>query len=150
LGDLPPVIHGRCEGKSSLPHDLGPQMQCGIRVAPRIQRKRRPDVLHLLADHRGRFQEHLVGITPGPVFARLEAPDHRVRRGLEVLRSMLAGRAIAAANMAAAEAQPEVNPAASGLEALLAARWCMWLDRVKLCDVRTAPGHGTLGVTVRL
>jgi hypothetical protein len=44
-----------------------------------------------------------------------------MHRSAEMLGSMLAGRAIAAANVTAAEAQPEVNPAAAGLEALLAA-----------------------------
>jgi len=63
---------------------------------------------------------------------------------------MLAGRAIAAANVAAAEAQPEVNPAAARQEALLATRRRMWLHRVELCNMRTALGHRTLGDTMRL
>jgi hypothetical protein len=54
---------------------------------------------------------------------------------------MFAGRAVAAADVTAAETQPEVNPAAAGLQALLTAGWGVWLDRMELCDVGTALGH---------
>ena len=41
-------------------------------------------------------------------------------RLMEVLGRVLAGRGVAAADMAARQAQPQVHPAASGLQALLA------------------------------
>jgi hypothetical protein len=62
---------------------------------------------------------------------------------MEVLGGMLAGRAIATAYVTAAQAKPEVNPTATGLQALLTAGRRVWLDRVELCDMRTALGHGT-------
>ena len=51
---------------------------------------------------------------------------------MKVLRGMLAGRAIAAPYVTAGQAQPEVHPAASVLEALLTSCGCMWLDRMEL------------------
>jgi hypothetical protein len=51
---------------------------------------------------------------------------------MKVLRGMLAGRAIAAPDMAAGQAQPEVNPVASVLEALLTSSGCVWLDWLEL------------------
>jgi hypothetical protein len=45
---------------------------------------------------------------------------------------MLPRRAVAAADVTAAETQPEVNPATAGLEALLTAVRCLWHDRVEL------------------
>jgi hypothetical protein len=51
---------------------------------------------------------------------------------MKVLGGMLAGRAIAASYVTAGQAQPEVNPAAPVLEALLASCGCMWLHWVEL------------------
>jgi hypothetical protein len=51
---------------------------------------------------------------------------------VEVLGSVLPGRAVAAANVTTAEAQAEMNPATAGLEALLTAGRRMWLDPVEL------------------
>jgi hypothetical protein len=48
--------------------------------------------------------------------------DDRVPDGLEVLGGMPARRAVAAAYMAARQAEPQVDPAASGRETFLASR----------------------------
>jgi hypothetical protein len=70
---------------------------------------------------------------------------------MEVLGGMLPRGAVAAAYVTAAQAQPEVNPTPTGLQALLTARRRMWLDLVELCDMRTALGHGIPRyVTVRV
>jgi hypothetical protein len=61
---------------------------------------------------------------------------------------MLPRRAVTAAYVAAAQAQPEVNPTAAGLEALLTAVRCMWHDWVELWNVGTALGHKPLSMTV--
>jgi hypothetical protein len=47
---------------------------------------------------------------PGPAFAWFKPGHHRVARQPEVLRGVLPGRAVAAADMAADRAQPRVDP----------------------------------------
>src|SRR5262249_9346627 len=66
------------------------------------------------------FEEDLVDVAPGPVLARLERADEGVVRAVEVLGGVLVLRRIAAADVAAGEAEPEVDPAVPHLEALLA------------------------------
>jgi hypothetical protein len=78
----------------------------------------------------------LVEETPTPIFARLERGDDWVAHGKRVLPRMLQRRRIAAADMPAGEAQPQVNPGSTELEALLAALGCPRYDRADLGQVR--------------
>jgi hypothetical protein len=48
--------------------------------------------------------------------------DDRVAGGLEVLGGVAARRAVAAADVAACQAEPQVDPVASGRETFLASR----------------------------
>ena len=67
-----------------------------------------------------RFDEQLVHVAPAPVLARLEAPHESVVGRMEMLGGMLALRVVAAADVAALLAQPEVDPAHAGGETFLA------------------------------
>src|SRR3954462_10007992 len=63
----------------------------------------------------------LVDEAPRPVLARLERAHDRVLVGGGVRAGVAAGRAVAAADVAALEADPQVDPLAAGREAVLAA-----------------------------
>jgi hypothetical protein len=69
---------------------------------------------------RCRFEHQFIDIAPTPVFAGLQTCHDGVSRLMEVLSSMFAGRVIAAANMAAGEANAQMNPRSTGPEAFLA------------------------------
>src|SRR5271154_6189100 len=66
-------------------------------------------------------QKHFVHIAPAPVLARLEGLDDRVLGLMEVLGGMLVLGRVAAADVAADEALPQVDPGIAHLEAFLAA-----------------------------
>ena len=63
-------------------------------------------------------------------------------RPVEMLGSVLAPRIVAAAHVAALQAEPEVNPGHSLLEALLAAARRFGRDRVNGVEVGTLASHG--------
>src|SRR5687767_8554280 len=69
----------------------------------------------------GGLEHLLVHVAPAPVLPALEAANDRVTGLMEVLRGMLLRRTVAAADVAALQAEPEVKPPGSGLETLLAA-----------------------------
>src|SRR5262245_29158727 len=56
------------------------------------------------------FEHDLVDVAPRPVLAGLERPDYRVPDLLEVLRRVLAEAIVAAADVPAGQAQPQVHP----------------------------------------
>src|SRR6185312_3328903 len=90
---------------------------------------------------RCRLEEQLVDIAPAPILARLEALHHRVLRRVEMLGGVLAGRLIAATDMAANQAHPQVNPAAMRLQAFLATLRGTRGDVADLIEVRAGCGH---------
>jgi hypothetical protein len=59
---------------------------------------------------------------------------------MEMLCGVLTGRAVTASDVAAGETQPQVNPAASRLQALLATIRCPGFNGLDLTDVRAALG----------
>ena len=61
-----------------------------------------------------------------------------------VLGGMFVKGAVAAPDMTAREAQPEMNPATAHLETLLAPLRCLRLHRMELRNVSTAGCHETL------
>ncbi len=65
-------------------------------------------------------QLDLIDIAPGPALARFERGHDRVARRVEVLGGMLPRRAIAAADVAARQAKPQMNPTHAELLALFA------------------------------
>ena len=68
-----------------------------------------------------RLKHHLVRIAPSPGLAGLDGARDRVARRRMVLGGVAIGRGVAAADMAAGHADPEVHPVVSGLQAFLAA-----------------------------
>src|SRR3954466_13824513 len=74
----------------------------------------------LAADLRDAHRD-LVDEAPRPVLARLERAHDRMAVGARVLAGVAAGRAVAAADVAALEADAQVDPLPAGREAVLAA-----------------------------
>jgi hypothetical protein len=66
------------------------------------------------------FEFNLVHVTPSPVFTGLERADDRVAGAMEVFRGVLVLGLIAAAYVSADHTEPQVDPAVTHLEALLA------------------------------
>src|SRR5262245_65134310 len=65
---------------------------------------------------------HVVRITVGPRFVGLVRADHRMVGALEVLGGVTVGGVVAAPDVTAGEAQPQVDPDVPRREALLAPR----------------------------
>jgi hypothetical protein len=69
----------------------------------------------------------LINIAPTPTFRRIVALNDRMSGGVKMLRRVLPGGLIAAANVPALPTDPQMHPWASSLKALLAAS-CTGLD----------------------
>jgi hypothetical protein len=67
------------------------------------------------------LHEQLVDIAPTPIVARLEAPDDGVLGLVKVFGRVRVRRIVAAADVPADQAQPQMNPGAVDREAFLAA-----------------------------
>src|SRR5262249_2545669 len=63
----------------------------------------------------------LIDVAPAPFLARFERTDERVGRGMGVRGRVAIRRVVTAADVAAAQADPEMEPLAAGGEALHAA-----------------------------
>src|SRR6478752_1156302 len=68
----------------------------------------------------GQVEHQFVDVAPGPALGRIVPLDDRMSGGVEMLGRMAVGRAVAAADVAAGAAEPQVEPGRSRLEALLA------------------------------
>lgn len=67
------------------------------------------------------LDQHLIHVTPPPIFSRLERPDYRVSRRVKVFGCVLILRLIAATYVAAGEALAQVNPPVSCFQTLFTA-----------------------------
>src|SRR5215469_16103417 len=67
------------------------------------------------------LEHDLVDVAPAPVFARLKGLDNRVVGGVEMLRSVLVFRRIAAAYVPADETLSQVHPCVANPQAILTA-----------------------------
>src|SRR6266536_5773080 len=86
-----------------------------------LGRLRRPEVARS-GDKRARTSaEALVEVAPAPGLARLDAAHDRMGEVGEVLRRVIADRRVAAADVSAGEAQPQVHPGRAVAQAFLAA-----------------------------
>ena len=104
---------------------------------------------------RSDLEHQLVGVAPAPVLARLGRADDRVLRVLVMSRRVFPLRVVAAADVAAGLAHPQMHPAHPERQALLAAvdlRWEvdhpdrieMGAGRSRMNEIRTlaSPGQG--------
>ena len=68
----------------------------------------------------GELEHQLVDIAPAPGFSGFDGPNDRVIRRVRVLGRMFVLRAVATPDMTASEAQAQMDPVISCLEALFA------------------------------
>ena len=73
-------------------------------------------------DSPGDFHLRFIDITPGPALPRLIRGYHRVSRVLEMARGVAARRTVATADVAAGQAEAQVDPAHARFQALLTPR----------------------------
>jgi hypothetical protein len=64
---------------------------------------------------------HFIDVTPAPVFSRLKGFYDRMMLGVKMFCGVLVFRTIAAADVAAGEAQAQVDPVVAHFQALFAA-----------------------------
>jgi hypothetical protein len=83
-----------------------------------------------------RLKHNLVDVAPGPVFTGLEGFYEGVLGGVKVFGGVFVLRRIAAADVAAGEAQAQVDPGVAHLQTFLAA-FGLGLYVVDLVEVRT-------------
>src|SRR6266576_569407 len=69
-----------------------------------------------------KIEQDFIDIAPAPAFRRIVTLDDRMLGGVEVLGGMLVGGIVAAADMTAAAADPQMQPLAAALEAFLATK----------------------------
>jgi len=67
------------------------------------------------------FDEEIVRVAVAPAFARFERADHRVRCRAVVLGGVLVLGVVAASDVSAFQAEPEMHPRVTGGETFLAA-----------------------------
>src|SRR5258708_19088959 len=83
------------------------------------------------------IEQDFIDKTPAPSFRRIIALDDRMLGGVEMLGCVLVWRIVAAADVAARAADPQMQPLAATLEAFLAAERAR-RDGVDAGDVGTA------------
>jgi hypothetical protein len=65
-------------------------------------------------------QEHFVHVTPRPIFARLKRSNDRMGGGVKMFRGVAIRRRVAATDMSAGKAKPQVDPGRTDLQTILA------------------------------
>ena len=66
-------------------------------------------------------QEYFVDVAPRPIFAGLKRSDDRMLCGVKMFGGMAIRRGVAAADMSAGQAKPEVDPGGPHLQTFLTA-----------------------------
>ncbi len=84
-----------------------------------------------------KIEQDFVHVTPAPSFRRIVAFYNGMPGGVEMLGRVRIGRIVAAADMAAGAADPQMQPLAADLQALLATE-CARRDIADAGDVGTA------------
>src|SRR2546422_6987751 len=87
------------------------------------------------------FDEQILHEAKAPVLARFEAAHDRVFRLMEVLRGVPIGRVVAAADVTALEAEPQVHPLVAARQTLLTAVRRLRLDVADLREMLAWLGH---------
>ena len=87
------------------------------------------------------IEHDLIDITPAPAFRRIVTFNHRMLRGMEMFCGVLVRRGIAATDMAAGPADPQMDPHVTGFQTFLAAERAR-RNILNLRDVLAWHGHG--------
>jgi len=87
------------------------------------------------------FEKHLVDVAPSPVFTALETPNDGMLRRMKVFGRVLVLRLIAAADMSALQAQPQVYPRCAHREALFTTLRRVRRDVAHSVEVRAFQTH---------
>ena len=94
--------------------------------------------------HLGQDERDLVDEAPGPCLARLERANYRMRGLTRVYARVFVGGVVAAADVSALEADPQVQPLRSNREAILTAgdrlRQLIDANLVEMCAI----DHGSV------
>jgi hypothetical protein len=82
-----------------------------------------------------RFEKEFVGVTPYPLFARLEGTDQRMFRRVVMFRRVLVRRRVAATDVTASQTQAQMHPTASAAQTIFAASRAGrdFLDLIQMC-----------------
>jgi hypothetical protein len=88
------------------------------------------------------FDDHLVHIAPHPIFPGLEGLNNGMLGGMKMFGGVFVLGGIAATDVPALAAKPQVDPAVTHLEALFAALG-MWLNFLDMSGVRTDRAHAS-------
>src|SRR6202042_924173 len=86
------------------------------------------------------FEHHFIDIAPEPILARLDRLDDRMFRLVKMLRGVFVFRTVAASDVSAFSAEPQVHPRVSHFQALFAAMRCRFYV-LDLVGVRTDFSH---------
>src|SRR5687767_3660301 len=98
---------------------------------------------------RRRLDVQLVDIAPAPVLATLEAADDGMPCLVKVLRGVSVRRVVTATDVAAAQAESQVDPAAADLETFLAPLGRPRLDVADLAQMRAHFVHDSSSIVRR-
>jgi len=66
-------------------------------------------------------QEHVIRVTPRPIFTRLKGSNDRVAVGVKMFRGVAIRRRVAAAHMSAGQTEPQVDPGRTDFQTFLTA-----------------------------
>src|SRR5215207_1102971 len=90
-----------------------------VRASPLTAQWRRRDPS--LAPDLGNQEREVIDVAPGPLLARLERADQRVTALVRVGGGMAVGRVVAAPDLSALEADPQMQPRVAHGQTLLTA-----------------------------
>jgi hypothetical protein len=97
------------------------QVQIGHGVSP-LAAHEFPLLPQGLCDPSWHVELHLIDVTPGPPLAALKRGHYRMSRAFEMFGGMAIGRAVATADVAAGQAETQMHPRRSTLQAFLTSR----------------------------
>ena len=90
----------------------------------------------------GRLHERLVGVTPAPGLAGLQRTHDRVANGVGMCAGMTHGRGVTASDVAACQAETQVDPLRSDAQAVLASLKRVRLDGADRREMGAGDAHG--------
>jgi hypothetical protein len=118
---------------------LRPELYCrcsnSLRWIDTTRNRKVQTITNARIQYSGEIQLHLINVTPAPILAGLKRLYDGMLRVMKVLGRMLVLRRVAAANVAAFQAQSQMDPAIAHFQALLAPA-SVRSDRPDLIEMR--------------